>query len=123
MISKRGIGLITLIVSISILAITLATAASVLITASKATKHAANVTAASDFAESQLERVRSQPYGSIGTMSVTNNLPKLPGAKCDVSVSKSEPGLREITVAFAWSESKTPYTVRFSTLISGRQRR
>ena len=121
--NRRGAGLISLIVSISILAVALTAAASVLISASRLTKHAAYVTVASNFAESEIERVRSQPFSSIGTMSVTRGLPKLPRARCDVSVAKPEPGLKEITVICSWVEGKSPYTVRFSTLVSGRQRR
>lgn len=121
--NRRGMALITLLASIAILAIALAGAASVFVSASRLTKHAACVTTASNCAESQMERLRSQSFGSIRTTSVNAGLPKLPGARCDVSVTTPEPGLKEITVSCSWTEGKRPYTVRLSTLRSGGQRR
>ena len=119
----RGATLITLIVSIAILAVALAAAASVFLSASKLTKHAANMTAAASFAESVMEHVRSQPFASVKSVSVTRGLPNLPGARCEVTVAAPEPGLKQITVTCSWVEREIPYSVRFATLAAGGQRR
>ena len=117
--SKRGMALVMVIVSIAILAIALAAAASAFMSASRLTKHAGYVAAASNLAESEMERVRSQPFASIGTANITRNLPSLPQSQCAVSVIKPEPGLKEITVTCSWVERKIPYHARFSTLVAG----
>jgi type II secretory pathway pseudopilin PulG len=119
---RRGTTLITLIVSIAILGVALATAASVFVSASKLTKHAANMASASSFAESVMEHVRSQPFGSIRSVDVTRGLPKLPGVRCAVAVRSPESGLKEITVTCSWAEGDNPYSVRYSTLAAGGQR-
>lgn len=118
MTSKRGVALVMVIVSIAMLAIALAAAASAFVSASRLTKHAAYVTAASNFAESEMERVRSLPFASIRTASVAGPA-GLPGAKCAVAVAVPEPGLKEITVTCSWVERKIPYYARFSTLAAG----
>jgi hypothetical protein len=87
--------------------------------ASRLTKHAACMTTAGNFAESEMERVRSQPFESIRTANITRGLPSLPQSQCAVSVTKPEPGLKEITVTCSWVEGKTPYHARFSTLVAG----
>ncbi len=118
----RGTTLITLIVSIAILAVALASAASVFISASKLTKHAANTTSAAGFAESVMEHVRSQPFASIESVDVKRGLPNLPGIRCAVAVKSPEPGLKEITVTCSWAEGANPYSLRYSTLAAGGQR-
>ena len=117
--SKRGTALVTVIVSIAILAIALAAAASAFMSASRLTKHAAYVATASNFAESETERVRSLPFDLIKTANITGGLPNLPQSQCAVSVIKPEPGLKEITVTCSWVERKIPYHARLSTLIAG----
>ena len=121
--NRSGETIITLIVSIAILAVALAGAASVFISASKLTRHAANMTAAANFAESAIEHVRSEPFASIKTVNVTRGLPKLPGVRCAAAVASPEPGLKEITVTCSWAEGQTPYSVRLATLVAGGQRR
>lgn len=117
--SKRGMALVMVIVSIAILAIALAAAASAFVSASRLTKHAAYQTAASDLAESEMERARSLPFDSIRAANVTTGLQSLPRGKCTVAVEVPEPGLKVITVTCSWVESKTPNHVRFSTLVAG----
>lgn len=119
----RGTSLITLIVSIAILAVALAAAASVFVSASKLTKHAANTASAASFAESAMEHVRSEPFASIKSVDVTRGLPNLPEVRCGVTVTSREPGLKQITVTCSWSEGGTPYSVCYSTLAAGGQRR
>jgi hypothetical protein len=111
--------LVMVIVSISILAIALAAAASAFMSASRLTKHAAYVTAASDLAESEMERARSLPFASIRTANVTTGPQNLPQGKCTVAVASPEPGLKEITVTCSWVERKMLYQVRYSTLAAG----
>jgi len=123
MIRTRGATLISLIVSIAILAVALAGAASVFVSASKLTRHAANMTAAGSFAESVMEHIRSQAFGSIKSVGVTRGLPKLHSARCEVSAVARERGLKEITVTCSWVEGKSSYSVRFATLVAGGQRR
>lgn len=118
----RGTTLVTLIVSIAILAVALASAASVFISASKLTKHAANATTAANFAESVMEHVRSQPFASIKSVDVKRGLPSLPDVRCAVAVSLPEPGLKQINVTCSWSENGRPYNVRYCTLAAGGQR-
>lgn len=118
----RGTTLVTLIVSIAILAVALASAASVFVSASKLTKHAANVTSAANFAESVMEHVLSQPFASTRSIDVKRDLPGLPGVRCAVAVAMREPGLKEITVTCSWAEGANPYSVRYSTLAAGGQR-
>jgi len=107
------------IVSIAMLAIALAAAASAFISASRLTKHAACMTTAGNFAESEMERVRSLPFDSIRTANITRGLTSLPRSQCAVSAIKPEPGLKEITVTCFWVEGKIPYHARFSTLAAG----
>lgn len=115
--------MITLIVSIAILATALTAAASAFISASKLTRHAANYTAASNFAQSEMERVISRPFDSIRTSDVSKNLPTLAGVHCAVAVESPEPQLKQITVTCSWTEGKTPHNVRLSTLAAGGGRR
>ena len=120
--SRRGATIITLITSIVILAIALAAAASAFLSASKLTRHAGCVTTASNFAESVMERVRTEPFGSIKSTVVARGLPKLPGASCAVAVSTPEPGLKEIVVTCSWIEGRTPCSARYATLVAGGRR-
>jgi len=115
----RGTTLVTVIVSIAILAVALASAASVFISAAKLAKHAANVTSAASFAESVMERVRSQPFASMESADVERGLPNLPGVRCEIAVASPEPGLKQITVTCSWTEGANPYNVRYSTLAAG----
>lgn len=117
--SKRGMGLVTVMVSMAMLTIALVAATSAFISASKLTKHAACMTSASNFAEGVMERTRSRPFASIRTASVTNGLPKLPQAECSIAVAVPESGLKDITVTCSWVEHSVPYHVRFSTLVAG----
>jgi type II secretory pathway pseudopilin PulG len=119
----RGATLIALIVSIAILAVALAGAASVFVSASKLTRHAGNMAAAASFAESSMEHVRSQPFASIKSAGITRGLPKLPAVRCAISVISPEPGLKQIVVTCTWAERANDYSVRFATLVAGGQRR
>jgi|GEM_PF-1371289 len=120
---RSGTSLVSLIVSIAILAVALASAASVLISTTRMTKHAANQSAAASFAESVMEHVRSQPFASIGSVNVTRGLPNLPGVRCAVEVTSPERRLKQITVTCSWAERANPYSVRYSTLLAGGMRR
>lgn len=117
--NTRGAALVTVMVSVAILAIALVAATSAFMSASKLTKHAACFTKASNFAEGVMERTCSQPFGSIGTANVTTGLPDLPQARCSVLVTKPEAGLKEITVTCSWVEGTKPCRVRFCTLAAG----
>ena len=121
--NQRGTTLITVIVSIAILAIALSAAASAFISASRLTKHAANYTTASNFAQSEMERVLTQPFESIRTTEVPKGLPALSDARCVVTVDRPEPLLKQITVTCSWVEGKTAHSVRFSSLAAGGRRR
>lgn len=122
MTNRRGSTLITLLVSIAILAIALAAAASAFISASKLTKHAADYTTASNFAQSVMERTIAQPFNSIHTSTVSKGLPNLRNAACGISVTESVPRLKQITVTFAWTEGKSPRSLRLATLVAGGKR-
>jgi len=115
--NRRGIAIITVIVSMAIIAVALTMAVSAFVSATRLTRHAANFTLASNFAEGALERARSQPFDSIRTMSISD-LPKLPEVKCDLSVTSLENGLKNLTVTCAWTEGTRPCRVVFSTLVA-----
>ena len=68
--NNRGFTLIAVVVSGVILAIALTAAASAFIGASRLTKHAAQFTVASNFAEGVMEEVRSRPFGQIASADV-----------------------------------------------------
>lgn len=116
MIGRRGVSLVTVMVSVALLAVALTAATSAFFSASKLTRHTAYATMAGGFAEGIMERTIAQPYGSIRSTGVARNLPKLPQVSCSIDVSDRESGLKEITVGCSWVEGDTPHTVRYSTL-------
>jgi Tfp pilus assembly protein PilE len=120
--SKRGAGLVSVMVAVAILAITLTAATSAFMSASKLTKHAGCFTKASNFAEGVMERVSAQSFGSIRSTEV-HAPAALPEGKCSVVVAKRDSGLKEITVICSWVEGTTPHKVRFSTLAAEGGRR
>lgn len=117
--SRRGATLISLMVSIAILAVALAAAASAFISAARLTKQAGHYTAASNFAQSIMEREMAQPFNSIRTGSVTDHLPNLPNAACGVTVDRPEPLLKQVTITCSWTEGRSPRTLRLCTLVAG----
>lgn len=120
MISKnqRGVGLISVMVSIVILLTALSLITSTFVGASRLTHRAANFTSAGNFAESVMERVTSQPYDRVVATKITNGLPKLPGVQCDIAVRNTGDGLKEVTVTCSWLEGQTPRRTEFSTLMA-----
>ncbi len=120
--NRRGSTLISLLVSIAILAIALAAAASAFISASKLTKHASDYTTISNFTQSAMEHTIAQPFSSIRTSSVSKGLPKLPNTACRVDVKETEPLLKQVTVTCTWTEGKAPRSMRLSTLVAGGRR-
>ena len=116
--------MITVIVSIAILAVALAAAASAFISASKLTRHGANFTTASNFAQSQMEHAIGQPFGSIRTTKVSDALPALSNVACNVTVESPEPMLKQVTVTCTWVDGRDRLcSVEFSTLVAGGGRR
>lgn len=115
--SNKGMTLISVVVAAGILAVALAMSTSAFISGTRLTHSAADFTRASNFAEGVMERVRSEPFGRIESMDVTNGLPNLPGARCGVEVTSQAPNLKQITVTCSWNDGKRPRRVQFSTLV------
>jgi type II secretory pathway pseudopilin PulG len=118
--SSKGIALVSVIVAAAILGIAISLAATSLISGARVARQAANITAASNFAEGILERVRSQPYGSISSREITDELPDLPSARCEVKVTPRGAGLKEVTVTCSWQEAQRPRSVKLATLVASR---
>ena len=114
----RGLSLVAVIVSVAILGVALTMATSAFLSSSRLTKQAANFTLASNFAEGVMERVRSQPYGAIASRQVTNGLPKLSGATCEVKVAPQGDSLKQIVVTCAWREGERRRGVKLATLVA-----
>lgn len=116
--SNRGIGLVATIAAIAILVVALTAGVSTFVGSSSLVRQANDLDAASNFAEGVMEQVRAQPYTRIQSAEMTSELPKLPGARCEVEVKETAPGLKEIVVRFIWSEKKRERSVVFSTLVA-----
>jgi len=116
--SARGVTLISVMVSVAILAIALAMAASAFIGAARLTRQAADFARAGEFAEGVMERVRLQPFDSVRSVAVVKGLPDLPRARCEVRVTLREPALKEVTVMCSWHDDDRARNVRYCTLIA-----
>jgi len=115
---KRGLALISVIVAVAILTCALTMAVSAFVSAARLTRHAANFTAASNFAEGVMERVKAEPFAGIKTAEVRSGLSTLPQAACTVNVKPAGDGLKEVAVACSWVEAGQRREVRFSTLVA-----
>lgn len=116
---RRGIGLISVIVAIGILAVAMTMMVSVFIGGSKAVRSAANLATAGNYAEGILERTVSKPFDKLVNENISSGLPELPGAECSVTVNPAGSRLKEVTVTLTWREGEQDKRVRFSTLAAG----
>lgn len=116
--ANRGFSLISVVVAGAIVGVALVLAASALIGSARLSRQAMHLTTASNFAEGVLESVRSQPFESISTRPVTDDLPSLPGARCDIGVTPRGTGLKEVLVTCSWREMDRPRSVRLATLVA-----
>lgn len=115
---RTGYTLISVVVAGVIVGIAVTLAASALVSGAKLSRQAVHTTEASSFAEGVMERVRSQPFDSISGKTVTNDLPKLPGASCMIDVSSFRPGLKQVVVNCSWRERNRTCKVRLATLVA-----
>lgn len=116
--NNLGIGLISVIVAIAILATATTAAVSVFFSAARLTRLAADFTMASNFAEGVMERVTADPFDDIAAKETTAGLPVLSDAKCLLDVKPAGDGLKEVTVTCSWNEGETRYHITFSTLVA-----
>lgn len=108
----------SVIVAASIVGIAVSMAASALISGSRLSQQAVNLTTASSFAEGVLERVTLQPFESIFTRTVTEDQPDLPGVRCDISVTHRSPRMKEVLVNCSWRERDQVRSVQVATVVA-----
>lgn len=114
--NNRGLTLVAVMVGGAIIMVALAIAVSAFFSASRLTRNAAYFTRAGNFAEGVMEQVRSEPYDRLVSRAVKENLPDLPGARCEIVVSEREVGLKEARVICSWKEGDRERSVHYSTL-------
>jgi hypothetical protein len=118
LVENKGFSLVSVVVAGAIVGIALALAASALIGGSRLSQQAVRFTAASNFTEGVLERVTAKPFESISARTVTDHMPTLPGARCEISVTPRGEGLKEVLVTCSWRERDRPRSVRLGTLVA-----